>query len=224
MAPISSLVIMRLVAYPLLVLALASCQSSSFLDRKTNFGGEVQVYPTGLFLGPRAELELNERDSVHARAAVHFADRGSAGEHDDEQGSGWGGGLGYRRWLDTYGKDWSVGGRLDLWRLSLDWRDNSPTRSGNTDVTVLVPSVEGGYSWPMDGGGRVDLNLGLGYEFNLDTDGADVGQGAILMFGVSFSGGTRGIRRLHERHNERMRERIIAPEESRDTVSMLGLY
>jgi len=54
---------------------------------------------------------------------------------------------------------------------------------------VLVPSLEGGYSWPIRRGGRFDVNVGLGYEFNVDTDGEDVGEGAILMLGVTFSGG-----------------------------------
>lgn len=152
-------------------------------------GVEAQVYPTGLLAGPRIEVALGEVDAFHARAAVHYADRGDAGEHDDEEGDGWGIGIGWRRWLEAYGTGWSLGARLDYWRLDLDWRDDGPPlREGNTDVDVLVPSLEGGYSWAIRGG-RFDLTLGLGYELNVETDGEDVGEGAILLLGVSFSGG-----------------------------------
>ncbi len=67
--------------------------------------------------------------------------------------------------------------------------DGPPPRSGSTDVSVLVPSLEGGYSWPIRRGGRFDFNVGLGYEFNVDTDGEGVGEGAILVLGVAFLGG-----------------------------------
>lgn len=194
----------------LALLALASCQTT-IADRPTQFGAEVQLYPTGCFLGPRVEVQLGERDAVHARAAVHFLDRGSSGLHDRETGSGYGAGVGWRRWLDSYGGGWNFGARMDFWRLDIPWDNYQPAQRGNSNVTVWVPAVEGGYSWRMEGGGHVDLNLSLGREFNIDTDGADVGEGAILMLGVSLSGGTRGIRRLHERE----------PAVRRDTVSML---
>jgi hypothetical protein len=181
------------------LLLLVACQTSGSgsgsgeeprVLRPMLVGLETQVYPTGVMVGPRTEIALSDKDAFHARFALHWADRGDAGEHDDEEGDGWGVGFGWRRWLESYGAGWSFGTRLDYWRLDLDWSDDGPPpRSGSTDVSVLVPSLEGGYSWPIRRGGRFDVNVGLGYEFNVDTDGEDVGEGAILMLGVAFSGG-----------------------------------
>jgi hypothetical protein len=182
----------------LALLALAACQSAGTSSgaadeprelRPMLVGLEAQVYPTGVMVGPRTEIKLNDTDAFHARFALHWADRGDAGEHDDEEGDGWGVGFGWRRWLESYGAGWAFGTRLDYWRLDLDWADDGPPpREGSTEVGVLVPSLEGAYSWPIRRG-RFDLTAGLGYEFNIDTDGEDVGEGAILMIGVSFSGG-----------------------------------
>src|SRR5687767_8209645 len=89
---------------PLSLLLLAACQSSGSSQepqelRPMLIGLEAQVYPTGVMVGPRTEITLNDRDAFHARVAVHWADRGDAGEHDDEEGDGWGFGFGWRRWL-----------------------------------------------------------------------------------------------------------------------------
>ncbi len=202
------------------VLAFAACHTPN-PSPPTHFGFEAQVYPTGAMIGPRAELELSERDALHARAAVHFVDRGDAGDQDDETGSGWGVGGGWRHWIDSYGEGWHFGARADIWRLDIEWSNvGPPRRSGNTDVTVLVPAIEGGYSWTYKNGGRLDLTVGLGREFNVDTDGAEVGEGAVLMFGASFSAGTRGILRLHERRRWRP---LDPPTPERDVVSMVGV-
>jgi hypothetical protein len=119
--------------------------------------------------------------------------------------------------LDAPGEGWSVGARADLWRLRIDWRDDGPpSRTGLSRVTVFVPAVEGGHSWKLEDGARFDLTLGLGYEFNLDTDGRDVGEGAILTLGASFTGGTRSIRRLHEG-----RHPVEEPNRDRDVLSQV---
>ena len=54
-------------------------------------------------------------------------------------------------------------------------------------MLVLQPTLEGGYSWLLDQGRwSLDLSLGLGAEINLDEDGEDVGDGAIVLLGVSL--------------------------------------
>ncbi len=107
---------------------------------------------------------------------------------DDEEGDGWGVGFGWRRWLESYGAGWNFGARVDYWRLDLDWSDEGPpVRSGNTDVGVLVPSLEGGYSWPIRRGGRFDFNVGLGYEAGTDLpDINGVKVGLSICFDIRF--------------------------------------
>lgn len=201
------------------LLVLASCQASKY-ERPALFGVEANAYPTGQLIGPRGELRIGDADAIYGRAAVHLVDREGDGEHDREDGSGYTGGVGWRHWLDDFGDDWFFGGRLELSRLALGWTDDGPGGdTGNTSVTVLTPMIEGGYSWWFDAGPRLDLTVSLGREFNVDTDGATVGEDAILMFGVSLSGGTRSVLRLNDRFD---RPAASAPE--RDTVSSVGVH
>lgn len=197
---------------------LASCAAADY-ERSALFGVEANAYPTGQLIGPRGELRLAERGALSGRAAIHFADRGDDGEHDREDGSGYTGGIGWRQWLDDYGDDWFVGARLELSRLALGWTDDGPPeRSGNSNVTIVTPFIEGGYSWAFENDLRLDLFASLGREVNVDTDGADVGEGAILMVGVSFSGGTKSRLRLNDRT-----DRPAASDPSRDPEPVFGV-
>lgn len=179
---------------PILFLVLASlpaCKASMDLeiltDPESRIGAEVQAYPAGVIPGVRWEWPRSDRDVWFGRFAYNFADRGDFGEHDDESGGGFGLGAGWRRWQDDQKLGWHYGARLDFWDLDIDWRDNAPTtRQGATNVLVVQPTIEGGYSWNVRKGGRLDLTLGLGAELNVSTDGEDVGEGAILLLGISY--------------------------------------
>ena len=165
--------------------ASASLDSSS----APTFGVELQAYPAGVISGLHAEYPLTERDVLTARLAWNATDRRDFGEHDDERGGGPGGGLGWRRFLGPERSGWLLGGRVDLWSLAIDWEDDAPTaRSGTTDVLVLQPSLEAGYRWRL-GRSRwcIDLTGSLGVELNLDTDGEDVGEGAIGLLGATLT-------------------------------------
>ncbi|MEM9379262.1 MAG: hypothetical protein AAGB93_04865 [Planctomycetota bacterium] len=150
------------------------------------YGVEIQAYPAGIIPGLHARYRLTEADTLTFRLAANLTDRQDFGEREDESGEGWGGGIGWRRaWsgdLDDSG--WWFGARVDLWDLSIDWRDRG--RTGTTDILVLQPTAEAGYGWTTDKAGRFELGLGLGAEINVDTQGEDVGEGAILLLGVTW--------------------------------------
>ncbi|MEZ6002687.1 MAG: hypothetical protein R3F17_08000 [Planctomycetota bacterium] len=173
-----------------LLMACASCQAT--IDATFNWepdsdvGPELQVYPAGVIGGVRWEWPNYANDVWFGRFGYNRADRGDFGEHDSEEGGGFGLGTGWRRWNNETHTGWHYGARVDVWKLEIDWRDQTPVTSGTSKTLVLQPTLEGGYSWPMGEEGRLDLTLGLGAEINLDTDGEDVGEGAILLLGVSF--------------------------------------
>jgi len=149
-------------------------------------GMELQGYPTGAILAARVGLRPGTWDWVRLWAGYNLTDRGDVGEHADEDGGGPGVGVGWRHAFRPGGEGagWFLGVRTDLWVLSIDWRD--PGRSGTTSVTVLQPTARAGYAWRVGGGWLLDLNLGLGAEINLATDGEPVGDGAILLVGVGI--------------------------------------
>lgn len=165
--------------------AAASCGSPS--QYPVQFGAEFQAYPAGIIVGPQIRQLISDTDAVILRVAVNSTDRNDWGEHDDESGSGVGVGLGWRHALtesiETTG--WLIGARADIWSLEIDWKEPGP-RTGTTDIIVLQPTVECGYGWTYEDGGRLEAMLGLGAEINVHTDGEDVGEGAIVLFGLNW--------------------------------------
>jgi hypothetical protein len=166
-----------------------------------SFGAGLQGYPAGAILTAQSRYRLSERGELGLRAGYNFTDRGDFGEHDDEEGGGPGVGVAYRHHFAPLDEDglnqdgWIAGANLDLWYLEIDWEDDpSPTaplgREGSTDVLVLQPTAELGYAWRLGSGtlrrGRLELTLALGAEINADTDGEDVGEGAIALLGIAY--------------------------------------
>jgi hypothetical protein len=182
-----------LCAAPFIMALAAACSSPQLTTISPapapygNFGVEVQAYPAGVIPGIQARHRLTNADTITFRIAANITDRGDWGEHEDESGDGWGGGVGWRRAqsgdLDTDG--WWYGARVDLWDLSIDWNDPG-ARTGKTDVLVLQPTVELGYGWTTKSAGRFELGAGIGVEINVDTTGEDVGEGTIFLVGLTW--------------------------------------
>jgi hypothetical protein len=164
--------------------ARAPAQSGSVSVSGPVVGPELQLYPAGLIAGVRAERSVSAHGALSARLAYNLTDRRDFGEHDDESGGGPGGGLGYRWYFDESRAGWLAGLRVDLWDLEIDWQENGS--SGTTDVLVLQPTAEAAYAWRVGRTMTLDLGLSLGAEINVDTDGQDVGEGAILLAGVGL--------------------------------------
>ncbi len=153
------------------------------------WGVEAQLYPAGGIPGLHAQFPVSDHGVITARLAYNITERGDFGEHDDERGGGLGGGVGYRHYFGDDLDGWMVGGRLDVWALRIDWREDAPPRSGSSDVLVVQPTVEGGYGFRLGDGLRLDLGLALGVEINAHTSGESVGQGAILLGGATLTWG-----------------------------------
>jgi len=154
---------------------------------EARYGLDTQVYPTGGIAGVMIQRPWHEDDVFYTRFAANITNRGDAGEHDDEAGSGTGFGFGYRKYETREHTGWIYGLRADIWNLSIDWRDDSPPRNDNTFVIVFQPTAEIGYAWKLgDGTWSMDLTANLGVERNLTEVGEDVGDGAIFLIGFTF--------------------------------------
>ncbi len=165
---------------------LASTGVQAVRAESVRWGVDLRAYPAGLIPAVRVDVPLSEPDIVLLCAGMNFTDRHDWGEHDNEQGNGFGFGGGWIHRLGMREKAWIVGLRADLWFLSIDWED--PQRSGTTEVTVFQPTATGGYRWQTGGGAwRWELSVGLGAEFNVSTRGEDVGHGVIGLLGLGVS-------------------------------------
>ena len=154
-------------------------------------GPEVQVYPAGFMTLGRVDWKLSEQFTFNARVGYNFARRQDFGEHDNEEGGGPGIVLGARRYFKSKYQGLFVGGRVDLWRMEIDWRDevlSGPARIGSTDITVLQPVAEVGYTFELaDGKWTLSPTAAAGVEVNISTDGEDVGEGGIWLGSLNLS-------------------------------------
>ena len=155
---------------------------STLTAQAGSLGPELRAYPAGLIPGLRGEVSLGESDLLLFHAGYNATDRHDWGEHDDESGGGGGLGLGWLHQPGSTSGGWAFGVRLDYWKLEINWED--PGRSGSSDVDVLQPSAVGGYRWESRRW-QLEASLSLGREINISTDGEDVGQGWIMLVGLS---------------------------------------
>lgn len=174
-------------AIPALALA-AACAAASPGAQAGEYqpGAEFRGYPSGEIISGFLGTDLGNNYYGSASISYNFAQRGNNGVHADEKGGGVGGGLTVDKYFRSGQVGWFVGGRAELFGLSIDYRD--PGTSGTSDILVFQPTARAGYAWAFDGG-RYGLQLGLslGAEINVHTKGADVGDGAIVLGGVAFS-------------------------------------
>ena len=150
-------------------------------------GVELQGYPTGVIPGLRGDLFFSDFSKAHLRIGYNIVRHGDSGEHTDERGGGPGLTIGYDL-LPSVSHRWIVGARADLWFNEIDWYDlddqGSTTGRGTTNVTVFQPTLLIGYRLPFSETIELWPTLAFGYEVNINTNGAKVGHGPILLGGV----------------------------------------
>lgn len=147
---------------------------------------EAQVYPAGGILVGGARL-----GPLDVHAGWNLTRRGDFGEHDNERGGG--PGLGASVWRRGIA-GLRAGLRLDVWYLDIDWWDRVPggitgpqvasRRSGSTQITVVQPTLRLRFDLP---GAPLGLTAAVGAEFNVTTDGEDVGDGVIGLVGLRWA-------------------------------------
>ncbi len=149
-------------------------------------GIEIQTYPTGQIPSLNYAYSFGENAAIEARIGYNFVDHRDLGVQDDEKGGGFGGSIGYAHRI------WSLlrlGVRTDIWWNEIDWKmdpDTPQEVTGTTNVTVFQPTLTLDYPIPL-GNWFLTPRIAFGAEINVQTDGEEVGQGAILLGGVGFS-------------------------------------
>jgi len=159
-------------------------------DKSFDVGLEVQAYPTGIIPGIHLEWGISSQDGLLARIGYNIVRHRDLGVHDDERGGGFGFTLGYRRYFKENRNGFFLGARSDLWFNNVDWKDNPnlvTEVSGETEVTVLQPTVEAGFVKHLNGGWIFVPSIAFGAEINIQTVGAPVGEGAIILLGFTFA-------------------------------------
>jgi hypothetical protein len=179
---------MKKFTFLLVVLFTFQIQQTHAQNSK-HLGFEAQWYPAGYQLMLTHELGISEKDAFHVKLGYNIARRQDFSPYNDlENGGGWGFTLGYRHYFSEAVSGFYVGGRVDLWWLTIDWEDglNNPSPTmGTTNITVLQPTGEVGYLYNIpDSPLSIGINAAAGWEINVVTDGEEVGQGAIGLLGL----------------------------------------
>jgi hypothetical protein len=139
---------------------------------------EFQAYPTGLIPGFRYTKGLTDHASLLLRVGYNWIRHRDLGVHDDERGDGFGFTLGYTKHFSKF----AFSLKNDVWWNTIDWKDipeTGPEISGQTNITVLQPTLEASYSLSE----RFKPTVAFGYEWNIKTEGEETGQGPILLIG-----------------------------------------
>lgn len=154
-------------------------------------GLDLQAYPAGQIGVVQGAWPVASQHLVGLHAGYNRTRRQDFGKHDDECGGGPGFGGRWRYFLNDQQTGFHAGTRLDVWFLEIDWREDDPARlvrEGTTDITVVQPTAQVGYGWLIANDRlTVDATISLGVEINVRTDGDPVGEGAILLGGLSLS-------------------------------------
>lgn len=166
--------------------SLANAQNTR-QRRAQSLGFDLQVYPAGTIFNVKSAWAVSPKSELIGKLGYNIAQRENFGKHDSEEGNGPGFTFAYKRYLRTGFRGWYAEGRMGMWFLDIDWRDNTPAASGNTDISVLQPTLGIGYDFPLKNE-RIKLGLlvAFGYEVNIVTSGEEVGQGGISLLGLSF--------------------------------------
>lgn len=156
-------------------------------NKVTDIGFEIQVYPTGIIPGIRAEKSIHKHGVGSIRLGYQIMDHQDFGIHDDEKGSGYGLTVGYKHYFQKYFTGLHLSLRTDAWYNTLDWKDNTDAGlvKGVTKILVLQPTVELGWTFPLSDNFMLVPAFAAGFEKNVYTEGEPTGEGLILLVGVT---------------------------------------
>tara|TARA_R110001592_G_scaffold40359_9_gene132612 strand:- start:1466 stop:2005 length:540 start_codon:yes stop_codon:yes gene_type:complete len=152
-----------------------------------SYGLEIQAYPAGMMFMAKTAFSLNEHNVLTTRIGYNMARRQDFGEHDNEEGGGLGFNVGFKHYLKPARSGFYYELKSSVWFMNIDWKDNSPNRTGSTSITVFQPTVMAGYDFNLNSKLSLGLYAGFGYEVNVISSGEDVGQGGMSLVGFSLS-------------------------------------
>ena len=156
-----------------------------------NSGLEIQVYPAGIMPGIVSDWYLKDHFALNTRLGLNMANRHDwSGFHDSEKGTGYGGSIGLRYYVHPECDGLLFGVRSDLWKMRINWEkhDVTPIEKGHTDILILQPTAEIGYLWRLkESKWNIGAILALGFEINIKTEGEEVGQGRVSLFGAMLT-------------------------------------
>ena len=160
---------------------------------QTEIGPRIEAYPAGVISNLQVSIFSGEKSAWNIKAGYNLTDRKDFGEFDNEEGGGLGFGGDYRYYFKSGNKGFYAEAGVELWFMKIDWLSRSddiaiPDITGQTDITVLQPTIGVGYQLrSQNNNWAATLGLTVGREVNIKTKGESVGQGGITIGTISIT-------------------------------------
>ena len=164
------------------------------LSAQTEIGLRAELYPAGVITNAQITLLSEVRSAWNFKIGYNDTNRRDWGEHDSEEGGGFGFGTDFRRYFKpSSGKGLYAEAGFELWWMEIDWT-TLPDPSigsrfpmlGQTNITVLQPTIGVGYQFlTKNEKWSATVGLTIGREINIRTKGEEVGQGGISILSAS---------------------------------------
>ena len=154
-------------------------------------GLQAQQYPTGFIFTLAADKIWDHKNLLEVRVGYNTFDHKDMGEQLMEEGDGFGGSVGYKRYLNEELTQWLFGFRTDIWFNEVEYLvpttiPETPFVMQKSEIVVIQPTLLAGYTIPLNDVLVVTPEVAFGVEWNVDTDGAPTGEGHILLWGVTI--------------------------------------
>ena len=174
---------MKMKLLSLFVILSLACYTSCY--GQTDISAQVQIYPTGLIPGIKFDHSVSQHGRISIRLGANIFDHGDQGVQDEEEGAGFGFSLGYQYYFieDKTGLHLEL--KNDIWWNNVDWFDNELSIGGETDIIVVQPTINLGYTFMLGDLIAISPSIGFGLEWNVRTDGEPTGEGPIGLIGIS---------------------------------------
>ena len=177
---------MRYKTITYLCVLLAFCQTASSAQDSQVTGLEIQVYPTGWIPSLQYERQWTAKSSILIRLGTNIFDHRDLGVQPNEEGSGWGGSIGYRRYFGTFSDRWHLTLKNDIWWNDVEYDLDQPGQRGKSSITVLQPTLALGHTIQTKRDWMISPSIAFGLEWNVRTSGRPTGEGPILLLGVAI--------------------------------------
>lgn len=170
-----------------LIIFLTYCFSVTYAQNTHKAAGfEIQQSIEGYQAAIRGEYGFGNHSAVFLRLTATEFWRDMYGVHDDENGVGYGTGLGYRYYFKHRKRGWYTELRADVWRIEVEWieRENQVKKTGITNIIDFQPAILFGYAFHLSRNLRLATTFSIGDQIHIYTKGEELSSFGVVQWGL----------------------------------------
>jgi len=163
----------------------STAKSQDFGYTTVDVGGEYQWNPDGMITSLQFAFNSKVHSSFLIRGGYNKVNVKRTALHDSEEGTGWGGSIGYRYYVGVIPRRFFIGLRADVWNMNI--HHSIPVTESTSKLSVFQPGVETGYTILINEQFFITPSITASTQITVATKGdkVDYGQGFKPMAGIS---------------------------------------